>query len=174
MSVFGFEPFKSYFSLFKLVSLRCMPLCLYLKDSPYISNACCLLEPSIDRIWPKKTLLFTQFIRGGIQIQVVKLWQSECQPISLLRYLKKINATSPQICQLYMKKKAHSLHLLSLWLFVYIHQLSNARGCPFLKIWFNGSIRTSLNGNVSRITQSEHLFLSIIVWLPHTWGSPSM
>ena len=27
--------------------------------------------------------------------------------------------------------------------FVYIHQLSNARDCPFNKIVFNGSIRTS-------------------------------
>ena len=40
--------------LIKLVSIRCMPLCLYWRDSPYISNAPCLLEPSIDRIWPKK------------------------------------------------------------------------------------------------------------------------
>ena len=27
--------------------------------------------------------------------------------------------------------------------FCYTHQLSNARGCHFIKIWFNGSIRTS-------------------------------
>ena len=49
----------------------------------------------------------------------------------------------PKFASFIRQKNAHTLLLLSLWFFVYIHQLSNARGCPFIKIWFNGSIRTS-------------------------------
>ena len=131
---------------FKLVSIRCMPLCLSWKNSPYISNVPCLLEVSIDRIWPKITLLFTKFMKEGIKIRVFKLWKSSCQPTSSWKECLKNQC------------------LLNL-----THQLSNAKGCPFIKIWLNGSIRTSFSESykIKQCLPDRPIRATIFVY--HSW-----
>ena len=116
--------------LFKLVRIRCMPLGLSSKDSPCISNAPCLFETFMVRIWPNDFLLHT--IHEGRNPNS----SSQTLEISMPTY---------QFMKRMPKKNQCLLPL-------------NVRGCPFIKIWSNGSIRT--------------IFTEFyIVGLPHIWGS---
>ena len=53
--------------------------------------------------------------------------------------------------------------------FVYIQQLSNARGCPFIKIWFNGSIRTSFTESYKIKQCLPHRPIRATIFVYYSW-----
>ena len=128
-----------------------MPLCFSRKDSPYISNAPCLLEPSIDRIWPKKKysfkcLTFSSFLSNIWHIW--SLWMIISTIFLGIWGYSEISIYGNIFCL--QNTSAEGLKLF----------LCLVRGCPFIKIWFNGSIRTSFTE-------------SYLDGLSHVWGSPT-
>ena len=99
-----------------------MPLCLYWKDDPYISNARCLLEASIERIWPKN-LCYSHNPWG--RESKFKYSNFENQHGNLLVHEGKKSMPPPtKFTTFIQQKKEHCLLLLSLWIFGYTHQLS--------------------------------------------------
>ena len=116
-SVFQFEPFKSYFPILSPFSSWCQSdVCLYAyPGSPYISNAPCLVKPSIDRIWQKKNFTIHKIHEGRNPNSNSQTLKISTQPTSLWKEcLKKINTSSPYICQLYTTIKVHSLWIYCL------------------------------------------------------------
>ena len=69
------------------------------------------------------------------------------------------------------KKRTHSLLLLSFWFFGYTHQLSNARGCHFIKIWFNGSIRTSFTESYKIKQRLPHRPIRAPMFIYFSWAA---
>ena len=65
--------------------------------------------------YDQKTLLFTQFMREGIQIKVVKLWKSACQPNSSRKEcLKNQCLLHLNLPHLYNKKGTQSPFIVTL------------------------------------------------------------
>ena len=77
----------------------------------------------------------------------------------------------PKFASFIRQKNAHTLLLLSLWFFVYIHQLSNARGCPFIKIWFNGSFRTSFTESYKIKQCFPHRPIRSPIFVYYSWSA---
>ena len=127
----------------------------------------CWNHPLIE--YDQKNVLFTQFMREGFQIQLVKLWKSACQPSSSWQ---ESMPSPPKFASFIQQKKAHCLLLLLLNFWMPETVLSSKFGStvvsePLL-------LNRTKSYNVSRIAQSDHLFLSIIVGLPHISCSPTM
>ena len=117
-----------------------MPLCLSWKIVPTSQMHPVWWNHPLIEYDQKRTLLFTKFMREGIQIQIVKLWKSAWQPTSLWKECLKKSIPPPPKFVSFIQQKRYTPSEF----FVEIHQLSNARGYPFIKIGFNGTIRTSL------------------------------
>ena len=118
----------------------------------------------------KKTLLFTQFMREGIQIQVVNLWESTCQPTNSWN----LGLLPLNLPPLYNKKMVHSLLLTLLWFFGFTHQLSNTRGCHVIRIWFNGSIRTSFTESYKIKQCLPHCPIRAPIFVYYSWAASYM
>ena len=81
---------------------------------------------------------------------------------------------TPKFVTLTQQKKTHSLLLLSFWFFGYTHQLSNARGCHFIKIWFNGSIRTSFTESYKIKHRLPHRPIRAPIFFYYSWAASYM